>query len=107
MLNSFALVGDSEKRLMVRLPYLSPNASGDQMIPQELHFFRPGHEDFDQTHRPVEAARHAPAEIYTSPELYQLEKEQIWMRDWLAVGREEEIPSKGDYTALRILDEPV
>jgi phenylpropionate dioxygenase-like ring-hydroxylating dioxygenase large terminal subunit len=77
------------------------------MIPEKLDFFRPGHPDFDQTHRPVEAARHAPAEIYTSAELYQLEKEQIWMRDWLAVGREEEIPNAGDYTALRILDEPV
>ncbi len=77
------------------------------MIPEKLDFFRPGHPDFDQTHRPVEAARHAPAEIYTSPELFRLEKEQIFMRDWLAVGREEEIPNAGDYTALRILDEPV
>ena len=55
------------------------------MIPEKLDFFRPGHPDFDQTHRPVEAARHAPAEIYTSPELFRLEKEQIFMRDWLAV----------------------
>jgi phenylpropionate dioxygenase-like ring-hydroxylating dioxygenase large terminal subunit len=62
---------------------------------------------FDQTRLPVEQARHAPGFIYTSPELYQTEKDEIFMRDWLCVGREEEIPNKGDYTALRILDEPL
>jgi phenylpropionate dioxygenase-like ring-hydroxylating dioxygenase large terminal subunit len=73
----------------------------------KFDFMRPGMPAFDQTHKPVESARHAPGEIYTSPELYQLEKERIFMRDWLAVAREEEIPNAGDYTALRILDEPV
>jgi choline monooxygenase len=72
-----------------------------------LRAFRPGTPAFDQTHAPVELARHAPGFIYTSPELYQLEKERIWMRDWLCLGREEEIEKPGDYIATRVLDEPV
>src|SRR3954465_4547261 len=68
---------------------------------------RPGMPGFDQTHKPVEAARHAPAEIYTSPELFKLEKEKIFMRDWLAVAGGEETPTAGGHAALRILGEPV
>lgn len=56
---------------------------------------------------PLEQAHHAPGYIYTSPELYAEEKERIWMRDWLCLGREEEIPNPGDYMASRVLDEPV
>lgn len=61
----------------------------------------------DQTLKPVEAARHAPGLLYTSPELYALEKDRIFMREWLCVGRAEELPNPGDYTALRIMDEPL
>ena len=69
--------------------------------------FRSGSPAFDQIRLPVEQARHAPGFIYTSPELFELEKERIFMRDWLCMGREEEIPAKGDYIATRVLDEPV
>ena len=62
---------------------------------------------FEQTRLATEEALHAPGFIYTSPELYQLEKERIFMRDWLCLGREEEIPNKGDYIATRVLDEPL
>lgn len=63
--------------------------------------------EFAASRLPIEAARHAPGYIYTSPEVYALEKERIWMRDWLCLGREEEIPNPGDYLATRVLDEPV
>lgn len=69
--------------------------------------FRPETLAFTQTRRPTEEALHAPGFIYTSPELYRLEKERIFMRDWLCMGREEEIPNKGDYIATRVLEEPV
>jgi Rieske 2Fe-2S family protein len=72
-----------------------------------VELFRPGAPAFDQTRLPVEEARHAPGFIYTSPEIFALEKERIFMRDWLCMGREEEIPAKGDYIATRVLDEPV
>ena len=41
----------------------------------------------DSLHR----ARHLPGHVYTSPEIYRLEKERIFMRDWLCVGRMEEV----------------
>lgn len=62
---------------------------------------------FDQTRLPVDRARHAPGFIYTSPDIYALEKREIFLREWLCVGREEEIPNPGDYMATRILDEPL
>lgn len=60
-----------------------------------------------QISRPIDEASHAPGEIYSSPEVYALEKERIFMRDWLCVGRAEEVPDPGSYMTLRIFDEPV
>lgn len=61
----------------------------------------------DDTRLPVAQARHAPGIIYTSPEVFEQEKQKIFMRNWLCVARAEEIEHPGDYLALRILDEPV
>lgn len=63
--------------------------------------------DFAQTRASLQKARHLPGYVYTSPEIYQLEKEKIFMKDWLCVGRMEEIENPGDYIALRLLDEPI
>ena len=38
-----------------------------------------------------------PIEPYISPEYFELERERIFRRMWLNVGREEEIPKPGDY----------
>ncbi|MGH7961130.1 MAG: aromatic ring-hydroxylating oxygenase subunit alpha [Candidatus Binatia bacterium] len=38
-----------------------------------------------------------PIEPYISPEYFALERERIFRRVWLNVGREEEIPQPGDY----------
>ena len=61
----------------------------------------------DETRLPVTRARHAPGLLYTSPELFEQEKETIFMRDWLCVGRAEEIENPGDFMTCRILGEPV
>ena len=45
--------------------------------------------------------------IYSSPEIYALEKERIWMRDWLCVGRDDELPNPGDYMTWQIAEEPI
>lgn len=63
--------------------------------------------DVTATVQPVEAASHAPGEIYYSDAVYQLEKEQIFKKDWLCVGRVEEVEKPGDYTTMRIVGEPV
>jgi choline monooxygenase len=56
---------------------------------------------------PLARAHHLPAEVYVSPEIQQIEKAQVFMKHWLCVGRVEELPNKGDYTTLRIADEPI
>jgi Rieske 2Fe-2S family protein len=56
---------------------------------------------------PVNRARHVPGCVYTSPDIFELEKEKIFLKDWLCIGRAEEIENQGDYMTLRILDESV
>ena len=62
---------------------------------------------FGPTRAPLQRARHLPPHIYDSPELFQREKEEIFMKDWLCVARVEEIESPGDYMTRRIIDEPI
>ena len=60
-----------------------------------------------ETLAPLSQARHAPGYIYGSPEIFQLEKEKIFMREWLSVARTEEVAAPGDYMTFRIMDEPL
>ena len=64
-------------------------------------------QDLSETRDALHRARHLPGYIYDSPEVYALEKEKIFMRDWLAMGRVDEIENPGDYMTFRVLDEPV
>ena len=59
------------------------------------------------TRRPTTRANHLPGYIYTSPEIFRREKEEIFLRDWLCVARVEEFATPGDYMTFRILDEPI
>ena len=59
------------------------------------------------TRRSLDHARHVPPQIYADPAILALEKERIFMRDWLLVARVEELAEPGDYMTLRIMDEPV
>ncbi len=63
--------------------------------------------DFSETRRDILKARHLPGYVYTSPEIYEREVDQIFMKDWLCVARVEEFQNPGDYQALRITTEPV
>ena len=56
---------------------------------------------------PLTKASHLPGYLYSSPEIYAAEKEAIFMKDWLCVGRVEEVENPGDYMTLRITDEPI
>jgi Rieske 2Fe-2S family protein len=60
-----------------------------------------------RTRAPVAQASHPPGVLYTSPEIFEIEKQQIFMKDWLCVGRAEEVENPGDYMTTRILGEPV
>jgi Rieske 2Fe-2S family protein len=63
--------------------------------------------DFSKTRQELLRARHLPGEFYTSPAIFQHEIEQIFMKDWICVGRTEQYAKPGDYRALRIVGEPV
>ena len=45
--------------------------------------------------------------IYTTPEFLDVELQQIFQKEWLCVGRTNEIPNKGDYITTKLLNEPL
>lgn len=63
--------------------------------------------DFSQTRADLLSARHLPGIFYTSPEIFQLEVERIFLKEWICVGRVEQYEKPGDYRALRIASEPL
>jgi phenylpropionate dioxygenase-like ring-hydroxylating dioxygenase large terminal subunit len=48
-----------------------------------------------------------PSTWYRSEKVFGLEKERIFFREWLCVGREEELPSPGSHRVLDVLGESV
>jgi phenylpropionate dioxygenase-like ring-hydroxylating dioxygenase large terminal subunit len=57
--------------------------------------------------RPLDEGQALPGEMYTSPAIYELELERIFRRDWLFVGRADEIADPGDWLSATIGDEPI
>lgn len=70
----------------------------------QLKELEPG---FEQTRKSLLSARHLPGYVYSSPEIYAMEKERIFMTHWLSVGRVDEIPNVGDYMTFSVMDEPI
>ncbi|HEX6332232.1 MAG TPA: aromatic ring-hydroxylating dioxygenase subunit alpha [Actinomycetota bacterium] len=44
---------------------------------------------------------------YTSPEVYDEERERIWWGDWVAIGRAEEVANPGDYVVKDLAGESI
>jgi choline monooxygenase len=61
----------------------------------------------EKTRLPMSQTRHAPGYIYSSAEILELEKERIFLKDWLCLARVEEVENPGDYMTFRVLNEPV
>jgi choline monooxygenase len=76
----------------------------EQVAEQQLLDLRP---KFKETRKKLLSARHLPGEVYSSPEIYALEKQQIFMKYWLSVGRVEEIPNVGDYFTFQVMKESI
>lgn len=51
---------------------------------------------------PADQAEATPPQVYTSPEFLELELTQIFNREWICVGREDEFATPGDYRVTRI-----
>jgi phenylpropionate dioxygenase-like ring-hydroxylating dioxygenase large terminal subunit len=62
---------------------------------------------FDATDRDVRQADTLPPACYTSDAFFEFEKDAIFYRDWLCVGRADQVPSVGDYFTVTLLDEPI
>lgn len=48
-----------------------------------------------------------PAEMYTSPRVYQLEKEQIFGKTWYYVGHTSQLQGAGSYFTVEIAEQPL
>lgn len=53
------------------------------------------------------AARFFPPAVYSAEDFYRFELAAIWEREWVCVGRLEEIAAPGDYFAATIAEEPM
>ena len=57
--------------------------------------------------RPLSEASVLPTRCYTDPDYYELEKERVLRRAWLAIGRWDQIENPGDFFTHDILGESV
>jgi phenylpropionate dioxygenase-like ring-hydroxylating dioxygenase large terminal subunit len=57
--------------------------------------------------RPLEEAEALPGAWFTSEALYELEVERVFQREWLCVGRVEEMPRPGDWLSADVAGEPI
>ena len=55
----------------------------------------------------IGGAHTLPGEYYTSQEIFGLEMERIFLRRWLCIGREDQIPNPGDYILQAVDKESV
>ena len=61
----------------------------------------------EQAAVPLEESRALPAQAYWDPEFYAYELEHIWRKDWICLGRVEEVPEKGSYRSFDLAGEPL
>jgi len=62
---------------------------------------------YDALKQPVDKASHGPGYMYGSPEIFQREIDEYFMKDWLYAGRVEELEKPGDYLTMRLVGEPI
>ncbi len=63
--------------------------------------------DFELTRAPVLDASLPPAYFFTSQEFYEREVESIFLREWLCVGRTDQLQKPGDYFTIDWPEVPV
>lgn len=64
-------------------------------------------EHLDSMRRPFEQASPPPGEYYTSKDMYDLEKEHIFLKEWLWAGHADQVQKRGDYFTFEIAEEPI
>jgi phenylpropionate dioxygenase-like ring-hydroxylating dioxygenase large terminal subunit len=72
-----------------------------------IEFIHKGSDALARSRAPVNQATHTPGYVYGDPAVLALEKERLFMKDWLCIGRVEELPKPGDYLTQTIVGEPI
>ena len=61
----------------------------------------------DAAARPFEDARPIPPEVHHSPAFFALERERIFAKEWICIGRADEVAEPGDYLTFEAAGVPV
>jgi choline monooxygenase len=64
-------------------------------------------ETYAATRLPLHKASPLPGWCYTSPEWYQREVDTMFKKDWICVGRAEQIPAVGDFFSIEVVGQPL
>jgi len=64
-------------------------------------------DSFDSSLGGLDTAETLPPACYTDPAFYELEKEALFDREWLCVGREDWVKEPGDFFTTHIVGEPL
>jgi choline monooxygenase len=64
-------------------------------------------ETYAATRRPLHLASTLPGWCYVSPEWYQREIDTLFRKDWLCVGRGEQIPKAGEFFTIELAGHPL
>ena len=64
-------------------------------------------ETYAATRLPLHKASPLPGWCYVSPEWYRREIDSIFRKDWLCVGRAEQIPNRGDFFSIELIGQPL
>ena len=59
------------------------------------------------TRQPLHKASPLPGHCYVSQEWHQREIDTLWKKDWLCVGRAEQVPNPGDFYSIEIAGQPL
>ena len=62
---------------------------------------------FENVLKPLLEAQTLPPWCYTAREFYELEVRHIFLKEWVCVGRADQIQNPGDYLTLRLFGEPL
>ena len=57
--------------------------------------------------KPIEKACVMPTGVYFSEKFFEMEQEHIFHKEWLCAGREDDIPSSGDFITYQIGRQPI
>jgi len=64
-------------------------------------------EEFEPSSGALRTAVTLPPAAYTSQEFFEFEARAVFLKEWVCLGREEEIPNPGDYFSVTVVNEPL